>query len=159
MVIVNSKFTRDSSLGAHDADVPTQIVPHVFLNRAIGSNMAAGLGIYVPYGLTSQWKSDFPGVYLAKKASIQTIYFQPNFAMSFMNGKFMLGGGPVWGMSKVELVQEADLADQIASVTTTTNPSTIIRFSQLGVARRTPFSQATLKGDATGLGMTRPAAT
>src|SRR5204863_4616287 len=60
---ISAKFTRDSALGGHDADVPTQIVPHVFLNRAIGSNMAAGLGIYVPYGLTSQWKSDFPGIY------------------------------------------------------------------------------------------------
>ena len=148
---ISAKFTRDSALGEHEADVPTQIVPHVFANYVMG-NMAFGVGAYVPYGLTSQWKDNFPGIYSAKKAAISTIYIQPNFAYSFMGGKYMIGGGPIWGMSHVELIQEADLADQIASVTTTTNPSTVTRFSQLGVARRTNFAQATLKGDATGIG-------
>lgn len=151
-ISINAEFTRDSAQGEHEGDVPLQIVPHIFLNRAMG-NKSFGLGVYVPYGLTSQWKDDFPGRFQAKKASIASIYIQPNFAMSFKNGKYMIGGGPVFGHSSVELIQSADLADQIAQVVTTTNPSTVIRFSQLGIARRTQFAEATLKGSANSVGL------
>src|SRR6185369_11154435 len=100
-IAIKAKFTRDSALGSHDADVPMAIVPHLFLNRALNDRMAVGFGMYVPYGLTSQWKDDFPGRFLAKKASIKSIYFQPNFAMSFFKGKWSFGGGPVYAMSSV----------------------------------------------------------
>jgi long-chain fatty acid transport protein len=153
-IAIDAKFKRDSSLGEHEADVPTQIVPHIFLNHTSGT-LAYGLGVYVPYGLTSQWRDDFPGVFLAKKASIKTIYIQPNIARSFVNGKWQVGGGPVIGRSSVELVQGADLADQIATVDSVQNPAVrnVIRFSQLGIARRTEFSRATLKGDAMSYGI------
>jgi len=154
-IAINAKFTRDSALGEHKADVPLALVPHFFFNRSMGDRMAVGIGVYVPYGLTSQWKDDFPGRFLAKKASIHSIYIQPNFAMSFKKGNWMFGGGPVFAMSNVELVQAADLADQVASVDSVTAPTTrnVIRFSQLGIARKTEFARATLKGSATGMGI------
>ena len=154
-IAINAKFRRDSALGSHDSDVPLAVVPHLFLNRSVGKNMAVGVGVYVPYGLTFQWKDDFPGRFLAKKASIATLYVQPNLAMSFKGGKWMFGVGPVLGRSSVELVQSVDLADQIARVDSVTVPTTrtVIRFSQLGVARRTEFARATLKGDATSVGV------
>lgn len=153
-IAIKAKFTRDSALGAHEGDAPLVIVPHVFLNHTRG-RMAFGVGMYVPYGLTSQWKDDFPGRFLAKKAAIASIYVQPNFAMSFKAGKWMFGGGPVFGRSTVELVQSADLADQVASVDSLTVPTVrnAIRFSQLGIARRTEFTRATLKGGATSVGL------
>ena len=156
-ILINAKFTRDSALGVHEGDVPMTIVPHLFLNRALGERMAVGIGVYVPYGLTSQWKDDFPGRFLAQKASIRTLYFQPNFAMSFMGGKWKFGGGPIFGRSAVELIQGADLADQIVSVDSGLGPTyttrTVVRFSQMGVARRTEFARATLKGSATQYGL------
>jgi long-chain fatty acid transport protein len=153
MVLINAKFTRDSALGSHDADVPPQFPPHLFLNYAMGTNKALGIGVYVPYGLTSQWKDDFPGRFLASKAAIKSIYVQPNFSMSFRNGKYKIGGGPIYGHSTVELAQGADLSEQIASLTTTTNPTTVLRFSQLGIARRTQFAHAELEGSATSFGL------
>jgi long-chain fatty acid transport protein len=152
---VGAKFTRDSAQGEHEADVPLALVPHLFLNRAMSERMAVGIGVYVPYGLTSQWEDDFPGRFLAKKASIGTIYFQPNVAYSFKGGTWKVGGGPVIGHSTVELIQAADLADQIARVDSTTVPTTrnVIRFSQLGIAKRTEFSRATLEGSATSFGL------
>lgn len=149
---INAKFTRDSALGAHDANVPVQIVPHLFLNHTTG-NKAFGLGVYVPYGLTSQWEDDFPGRFLASKAAIATIYAQPNFAMSFKGGKYMFGGGPVIGHSEVELNQGVDLSEQVASLNTTTNPTTVTRFSQLGIPRRTQLAHAELTGTAMSYGL------
>jgi long-chain fatty acid transport protein len=153
-ISIEAKFTRDSALGSHEGDVPLQVVPHLFLNATRG-NKSFGLGVYVPYGLTSQWKDDFPGRFLASKASIASIYIQPNFAMSFKQGRWMIGGGPVFGHSNVELIQAADLADQIARVDSTTVPGTrnIIRFSNLGIGRRTEFARATLEGSANSLGL------
>ena len=153
-IMIDAKFTRDSALGAHTADVPTQIIPHLFLNRSTGFG-ALGIGLYVPYGLTSQWKDDFPGRFLAKKAAIATFYVQPNFAVSLANGKWQIGGGPVFGHSSVELVQSADLADQVATVDSATNPAVrnAIVFSQLGIARRTEFARATLKGSTNSIGL------
>ncbi len=153
-IAINAKFTRDSALGAHDGDAPLVMVPHIFLNHTRG-RMAFGVGMYVPYGLTSQWKDDFPGRFLAQKAAIATIYVQPNFAMSFKGGKWLVGGGPVFGHSTVELIQSADLADQIARVDSVTVATTrnVIRFSQLGISRRTEFARATLEGSATSFGL------
>ena len=150
---INAKFTRDSSLGEHEGSAPIQFPPHLFLNYAMGTDKALGLGVYVPYGLTSEWEDDFPGRFLASRAKIATIYVQPNFAMSFKNGKYKIGGGPVWGHSTVELHQAVDLSEQIASVTPTTNPSTIVRFGQLGVSRRTQVAHAELEGSATTFGL------
>ena len=74
-IAINAKFTRDSARGAHEGDVPLAIVPHLFLNRTSGS-LAYGIGVYVPYGLTSQWEDDFPGRFLAKKASLIEEYLK-----------------------------------------------------------------------------------
>jgi long-chain fatty acid transport protein len=150
---INAKFTRDSALGEHDADVPVQIVPHLFVNYAMDANKSVGLGVYVPYGLTSQWKDDFPGRFLASKAAIATIYVQPNFAMAFKNGRYKFGIGPIYGHSTVELAQGADLSEQIASLNTTTNPTTVTRFGQLGISRRTQFAHAELEGSASSFGI------
>ncbi|MEK7402019.1 MAG: outer membrane protein transport protein [Gemmatimonadota bacterium] len=152
-IAIKAKFTRDSARGQHEGDVPLAIVPHIFYNRSMGDRMAVGFGLYVPYGLTSQWKDDFPGRFLAKKAALSSIYIQPNFAMSFKGGKWMLGGGPVFGHSTVELIQGADLSDQIASVITTATTRTVLRFSQLGIAKRTEFARATLTGSANSFGL------
>jgi len=149
---INAQFERDSALGLHKGDVPVQPVPHLFFNRTMG-DMAYGVGVYVPYGLTSQWKDDFPGRFLAKKASIASIYIQPNVARSFKGGKWLVGGGPVIGHSTVELIQPADLSEQIAALNTTTNPTTVTRFSQLGIGKRTAFATATLEGGSFSYGL------
>ena len=71
--MIDGSFRQDTTFREFKGDVPTAIVPHVFVNyHAPASKAAWGLGIYVPYGLTSQWTDDFPGRFSAKKASLQT---------------------------------------------------------------------------------------
>jgi long-chain fatty acid transport protein len=141
---IQGDFTRDTTLTRYDADVPTAVVPHVFVNYRSAGAFAYGLGVYVPYGLTSQWGDEFPGRFAAKKASLQSIYVQPNFAVELFDG-WSVGGGPVIGRSSVELVQGVDLSQQRTSATGPT-------FGQLGIPKRTEFARATLKGDAMGYG-------
>jgi long-chain fatty acid transport protein len=148
---VSGDFTQDTTLNRYEADVPTSYVPHLFLTYRGTGKAAYGLGVYVPYGLTSQWKDDFPGRFSAKKASLQTIYVQPNVSYQ-INDKWSVGGGPVFGHSTVELIQGVDLSSQAAKVIPTT-PPTVITFGQLGIPRRTEFARARLKGSATAFGV------
>jgi Long-chain fatty acid transport protein len=106
--------------------------------------MALGLGVYVPYGLTSEWGDDFPGRFSAKRASLQTIYIQPNLSYQ-LTDNWSIGGGPVIGHSSVELVQGIDLSGLPTSAGGPT-------FGQLGVPKYTEFARVSLKGSSMAYG-------
>lgn len=146
-IAINGKFVQDTTFRTYKGDVPTQIIPHLFVNYHNPSSKASfGVGAYVPYGLTSQWGNDFPGRFSAKKASIQTIYVQPNVGWQ-INPNWNIGVGPIIGHSSVELIQAVDLStlpDTVAGVP--------IVLSQIGIPQRTEVATARLKGDAWGYG-------
>jgi long-chain fatty acid transport protein len=150
IIQINAEFEQDTTFREYEGDVPTAVVPHLFLNYkpekgrfSMNGKAAWGLGVYVPYGLTSQWTDSFPGRFQAKKASLKTLYIQPNFAYQ-LSDKWSVGGGPVIGHSNVELIQALDLSSQVAAPGVT--------FAQLGIAKRTEFGRAKLKGGATAFG-------
>jgi long-chain fatty acid transport protein len=145
IIKIDGDFIQDTTFTTYKGDVPTAVVPHVFINYRGAGKMAYGLGVYVPYGLTSQWSDDFPGRFAAKKASLQTIYVQPNLSYQ-ITPNWSVGGGPVFGHSTVELVQAADLSTVPTSATGPT-------FGQLGIPKRTEFARATLKGSSTAFGV------
>jgi len=148
-IAINGKFVQDTTFRTFKGDVPTAVIPDVFVNyRNPSSNVAYGIGLYVPYGLTSQWHSDFPGRFEAQKASLQTFYIQPNVGWK-INSKWSVGVGPVIGHSSIELRQAIDLSQQVLPFTVGGQPVT---FAALGIAQRTEFAQARLKGDAWGIG-------
>ncbi|MEO6529162.1 MAG: outer membrane protein transport protein [Gemmatimonadaceae bacterium] len=147
VIKIDGDFTRDTTFQRFDTEVPTAVVPHLFLNYRTATRLALGLGVYVPYGLTSQWSDDFPGRFTAKKASLQTIYVQPNVAFQITDN-WSIGAGPVIGHSTVELIQGVDL-----STIRTSAAATAPTFGQLGIARRTEFARATLKGSAMAYGV------
>jgi long-chain fatty acid transport protein len=149
IIKIDGNFTRDTSFTSYNAEVPTAIVPHFFLDYRGAGKLAFGLGAYVPYGLTSQWGDNFPGRFSAKKASLQTIYVQPNIAYQ-LTDNWSVGGGPIYGHSTVELIQAVDLSSQIATVING-NP---ITFGQLGIPKYTEFARASLKGSASAFGFT-----
>ena len=143
-IAVSGSFTSDGSGHTDDADVPVSFPPFVFVNyTAPGGKWAAGIGAYVPYGLTSQWKGDFPGRFEAQKAALATVYVQPNVAYQFAKG-WSIGGGPVFAYSQVQLRQSLDLAQQVTPLG--------ITFGQLGIAAGTEFARAKLEGSGTAWG-------
>jgi long-chain fatty acid transport protein len=142
---VGGEFTADTTGRIDKGDVPIEWPPHLFVSYAPTSGKwAAGLGVYVPYGLTSQWKADFPGRFSARKASLATLYIQPNFSYQFAPG-WSIGGGPVIGHSTVELRQSLDLA-------TVVTPQGLT-FGQLGIPAQTEFASLLVKGSATAVGV------
>lgn len=144
IIKLDGAFTRDTSLRRYGATPPTAVVPHIFLNYRAGK-AAYGVGLYVPYGLTSQWGDDFPGRFSAKKAALQTIYVQPNFSYQ-LTENWSIGGGPVIGKSMVELIQGVDLSSQ-----NTTTPG--VTFGMLGIPKYTEFASVRVKGSAMAYGV------
>jgi long-chain fatty acid transport protein len=149
-ISVDGKFQQDTTFRTYKANAPTAIVPHAFLSyHAPSSKLALGVGVYVPYGLTSQWNNDFPGRFEALKASIQSIYVQPNVGWQ-INKDWSVGAGPIIGHSSVELDQALDLS-QVPLPFQLPNGQTPT-FASLGIPQRTEFALAKLKGDAWGYG-------
>ena len=142
---VGGDYTADNTPtgNSYRPNIPTAFPPHLFINWNGAGRYAAGLGVYVPYGLTSQWRDDFPGRFAAKKASIATIYVQPNLSIS-LTPQWSIGGGPIIGHSTVELSQSLDLSSQSIGGGRT--------FANLGVVPGTEFGRAFLKGSAMGYG-------
>lgn len=147
VLLINGSFTQDTTFREWEGDVPTAVVPHLFLQyRGENSNLAYGIGVYAPYGLTSQWTDSFPGRFQALKAALATIYVQPNISWQ-MNERWSVGAGPIFGHSNVELIQALDLSEQVASA----GPP-VVRFSQFGIPARTEFARASLEGSANAFG-------
>jgi long-chain fatty acid transport protein len=146
-IAVSGDFTQDTTGRAWDAEAPVEFPPHLFWSTsAVGSRHGYGIGVYVPYGLTTQWPNDFPGRFSATRAGVQTIYVQPTWAYA-LNDAWSVGVGPVVGHSAVELGQAVDLSEQ-------TLPTGTGTFANLGIPRRTEFARAEVKGDAWGFGFT-----
>jgi long-chain fatty acid transport protein len=146
-IVLDGKFVQDTTFRTFKGDVPTAIIPHGFLNYHNPMSKASyGIGVYVPYGLTSQWHDDFPGRFSAKKAALQTLYVQPNIGWQ-LNSKWSIGAGPIIGHSSVELIQSVDLSQQSLTVGTSS-----VSLASFGIPQRTEFARARLKGDAWGYG-------
>lgn len=141
---VDGSFRADLSARRYPGNVPVEVPPHLFATYQVQPRFNVGLGVYVPYGLTSQWHDDFPGRFAAQKASLASIYIQPNFAFDLVKGRLAVGGGPVVGVSRVELIQAVDLAHQMTPAGVT--------FGQLGIPEETQFARAGLEGQAVAWG-------
>lgn len=152
-VKIGGDFTQDLTARRFLPNVPIEVPPHLFATYRINPTWAAGLGVYVPYGLTSQWRPDFPGRFLALKASLASVYIQPTIAWDVIPNRLALGGGPIIGHSNVELYQALDLSQQQlvrngAPVPNPFVPGTNLTFQDIGIPAGTEFGRARLTGDA-----------
>lgn len=141
-IIVKGSFRQDSTGRSYPSDINPALPPSLLAAMRFGQG-SVGLGVYVPYGLTSQWNDNFPGRFSALRAALQTVYIQPNFAYQ-VTPNWSVGGGPVFGHSSVDLTQAIDLSQQPAAAG--------ITFNQLGIAYETEFARAQVHGTATALG-------
>jgi len=141
-IAVRGSFRQDSTGRSYGSNISPTIVPAGFAAMRIG-RASVGFGVYVPYGLTSQWHDDFPGRFSALRASLQTIYFQPNIAFQ-ANDHWSIGGGPVFGHSTVDLKQALDLSQQFAEPGVT--------FGMLGIASETEFGRVDFRGTSNAVG-------
>ncbi|MBP2646499.1 MAG: fadL [Gemmatimonadetes bacterium] len=118
-------------------------VPNLYFVAPVAKRYALGFGVYVPYGLTTEWdKETFEGRFLGYKTSLKAIYLQPTAAAQF--GKFKIGAGLDITHLSVDLERKLDLSQQFAAPGVT--------FGMLGIPYGTDFADANITGSAWGVG-------
>ncbi len=120
-------------------------VPNVYMSKPIAGRFAAGIGIFAPYGLTSEWPTDSEGRYLGYKSLVQAIYLQPTVAVK-LSRAVSVGAGLDVTYLNVQLRQRVDLSTQPLPALPGIPPGAT--FALLGVAAGTDFADVNLKGHA-----------
>lgn len=148
-IFVGGSFTADRTGETTDIQNDPIPVPHLYARYGISDRWSAGLGVYVPYGLSTMWPRDFEGSFLGYDNTLQSIYVQPTAAYQ-LTDRISVGGGLTVVIGSVELNQLVDLSQQ-AVPSDQVPPGTT--FGQLGIPFHTAFADASLDaGGATGVG-------
>lgn len=151
LVITTGEFTADRTQEKTNLDTAPLPVPHFFFRYGINSRWAAGVGLYVPYGLGTEWPLDFEGRFVGYDNSLQSIYIQPTAAYQITD-RISLGAGLTVVIGSVDLNQRLDLSQQPVPGQTFPDGSPVT-FGNLGIPFHTGFADAKLHaGGATGIG-------
>ena len=133
-------FINDTTGLKTDLANPLIPVPHLFLRYGLNERMAAGIGVFVPYGLGTEWPLTFEGRFAGYDNDLRSIYIQPTFAYEIASG-VRVGAGLDVIRSKVQLTQRIDLFEQETNVL---GLGTIV-LGQLGIPRNTEVAEARLE--------------
>lgn len=80
--------------GSNDGDmVPTTAVPMGYYVQPIDDKWAVGVGVYVPFGLITDYEGGFAGRYHGDYSEVRVITVQPTVSYRF-NEKLSIGFGP-----------------------------------------------------------------
>jgi long-chain fatty acid transport protein len=120
----------------------TFLVPNVFVTRHLSPKFSAGIGLYAPYGLGTEWPTTFAGRFEGYKTTLKSFYIQPTAAYQ-VTPRLSFGLGVAYVHSSVELHQRLDLSQQVAA------PN--ITFAMLGIPAGTDFADASLSATANGI--------
>jgi long-chain fatty acid transport protein len=139
-------FTGDLTGGETDLENDIVPVPHVYV--AYGKDKwAAGIGMFVPYGLGTEWPDTFEGRFLGFDNDLRSIYIQPTASYQVLDW-LMIGAGLDIVIGSVELTQRLDISAQPAPP-----PATGATIGQLGIPFHTQFAEGNLHASgATGFG-------
>ncbi|MGA8033748.1 MAG: outer membrane protein transport protein [Casimicrobiaceae bacterium] len=103
LITPSIKFRNDGSqpaalqpLGNSDGDAGSlNVVPNLYLTMPINSQWSVGLGVNAPFGLVTEWSSDWLGRYQAIKSEVQTINVNPAVSWK-VSDTFAVGVGVDW---------------------------------------------------------------
>ncbi|MBF7142646.1 MULTISPECIES: OmpP1/FadL family transporter [Pseudomonas] len=95
--------SRSTLGGSSEGDmVPLVGVPMGYYVKPLNDQWAVGFGVYVPFGLATDYESGFAGRYWADRSEVKVITFQPTVSYAF-NDKVSIGIGPTFNRIEGEL--------------------------------------------------------
>jgi len=143
-ILTNGTFVNNTTGLSDNLETGAVPVPSAFFNRPIGDRFAVGLGLFVPFGLTTEWDANTAqGRFYASRTQLSAVYLQPTAAVAF--GPVMLGAGLNISYLDVRLERRLDLS-------TSPVPGQPITFGQLGIPYGTDFAAMTVEGTDWGVG-------
>lgn len=135
-------FTYDTTGMVVERDAAVPLVPQAYATYRFGAaeRLAAGFGVWAPYGLGIEWPETFEGRFISWKTALKGIYLQPTVAYQVIPGKLALGAGVQVTLGGIEINQRID------------GPVADIRLASLGVPLGTDIASAVLTGSGIGVG-------
>jgi long-chain fatty acid transport protein len=83
-------------------------VPHGYFQHRINDRLAAGIGVWAPYGLGITWPEAFEGRYIGYDNALRGLYIQPTVAYQLVPGRFAVGVGADVVLGSLEINQRLD---------------------------------------------------
>ncbi len=147
-ILALSQFTDDFTDRETELDESVRPVPHGFFVRRITERLAAGLGVFIPYELQTEWPLEFEGRFAGFDNRLRSVYIQPTASFR-LHDRITVGAGLDIVVGSVQLNQRLDLAEQPAPPPAPLGTS----LGELGIPPGTDFATAELEADgATGIG-------
>jgi long-chain fatty acid transport protein len=148
LIAPRGTFTNDLTGIQSELDHKYRPVPNLYLVKAVNlrgtvNRVAFGAGLFVPYGLTTEWPDTSEARFLGYRSDIRAIYVQPTVALQ-LDHRVSIGAGLDINFAHVQLKQRVDLSTQVVA------PG--ITFAAFGIAPGTDFADANLDGNTTHLG-------
>jgi long-chain fatty acid transport protein len=140
-------FTEDATGLKSDLNDRVYPVPSVYLTHGFSDKLGAGIGLFAPYGLTTDWPKDAIGRFASYKAVIRNIYVQPTLAYK-IGDYIKIGAGFDINFVHLELRQRVDLSEQALPPPAPPGAT----FANLGIPTGTDFADAKVSGSKTGFG-------
>ena len=120
-------------------------MPHLYGTWRSSERTAVGLGVFVPYGLETQWPSGWDGAFEGYDNGVESIYIQPTIAHQ-LTDRIQIGVGGIIGIGSVTLNQRIDASQQQVQGGNTDTPDDDVYLADLGVPFHTAFADASLEG-------------
>ena len=121
-------------------------MPTLYLAHGFTDKLAAGVGLYAPYGLATEWSPTSEGRFLGYKSVIKNYYIQPTVAYK-ISPKIQIGAGLDINISSVQLEQHLDLSSQPVP-----GPCLGVTFGSIGIPYGTDFANVNLQANGTSVG-------
>lgn len=110
--LIMPTITYDGPGEADDNETVAAILPPPNFHLAVPfGDMAAGVGVVFPYGLTIQWPDDWAGRNIIRRQKLTTVDINPNFAYAFRSLGLSFAAGVQVVLASVELERTTILRD------------------------------------------------
>lgn len=140
-------FTDDVTGNVSKLNSKVYPVPAIYITGGLTDKVSAGIGMFAPYGLETNWPTTSQGRFLGYKSVIRAIYVQPTVAVK-LGTMVKLGAGFDFNFFHVQLRQRLDLSSQQLPAPAPQGAT----FANLGIPVGTDFADVNLHGNATGVG-------
>lgn len=108
--LIIPRTTYRSPTGSEtEMDHHTYFLPNFFVTHKINDKFAAGFGVFCPFGLSTDWPSDWEGRYISTLAEIRTLFLNPVISWQ-VHPRLSLAVGFNSVLSDVELRSAVDLS-------------------------------------------------
>jgi long-chain fatty acid transport protein len=161
-ITAGGDFTYNNTGERIEREEGTTPVPFAYANYRFSERLAAGIGLFAPYGLGLDWPActveeinsnsctgpNFEGRFVSYDTKLTNIYIQPTVA--FRAAPWLsVGAGADYVMAEIDINQRLDLAEQPLPLPGVPAGTT---FGNVGVRSGTDFADAHLNGTGNGLG-------